>query len=82
MRDRGWTRQDIEALIQKERTGTSVDTRSAAKTPDNIKRNDPADVYGDAKEYVVINRRTGEVTQVSNKLDPGWVKDSRINFFK
>lgn len=81
MRSRGWTRQDIEALIQKGRTGTSVDRRSPAKTLDNLGRNDPADVYGNAKEHVVINRRTGEVTQVSDKTISEWVPDSRIKFF-
>ena len=59
-----------------------MDKRSPAKTPDNLGRDDLADVYGNAKEYVVINRRTGEVTQVSDRLDPNWIKDSRINFFK
>mgnify|MGYP000965117950 FL=1 len=59
MRNRGWTKQDIEAFIQRGRTGTSVDKRSPAKTPGNLGRDDLADVYGNAKEYVVINRRTG-----------------------
>ena len=82
MRNRGWTKQDIEAFIQRGRTGTSVDKRSPAKTPDNLGRDDLADVYGNAKEYVVINHRTGVVTQVSDRLDPNWIKDRRINFFK
>ena len=29
-----------------------------------------------------LNRRAGEVTQVSDRLDPNWIKDNRINFFK
>ncbi|MCV7956258.1 colicin E5-related ribonuclease, partial [Escherichia coli] len=43
-------------------------------------RNDPATVYGSPGKYVVVNDRTGEVTQISDKTDPGWVDDSRIQW--
>ena len=60
-------------------TGTSFDKRSPKKTPpDYLGRNDPATVYGSPGKYVVVNDRTGEVTQISDKTDPGWVDDSRI----
>ena len=62
-------------------TGTSFDKRSPKKTPpDYLGRNDPATVYGSPGKYVVVNDRTGEVTQISDKKDPGWVDDSRIQW--
>ncbi|WP_288144275.1 colicin E5-related ribonuclease, partial [Escherichia coli] len=62
-------------------TGTSFDKRSPKKTPpDYLGRNDPATVYGSPGKYVVVNDRTGEVTQISDKTDPGWVDDSRIQW--
>lgn len=80
MAERGWTKQDIEDAISRGRTGTSVDQRSPGKTPDGIARNDPASVYGERGNYAVVNDRTGEVTQVSNRNAAGWIDDSRINW--
>ena len=80
MKDRGWTDQDIEDLVAKGPTGTSMDNRSGAKTSDGVKRNDTATVYGSPGNYVVINDRTNEVVQVSDKIDQEWTDDGRINW--
>ncbi|WP_080495349.1 hemagglutinin repeat-containing protein [Burkholderia ubonensis] len=78
--ERGWTESDIQAAIKNGATGTSIDKRSATKSPDGVARNDPATVYGTPNGYVVVNDRTGEVVQVSNKRDPGWIADGRISW--
>jgi filamentous hemagglutinin len=77
---RGWTEDDIQAAIKNGPTGTSVDKRSATKSPDGVARNDPATVYGTPSGYVVVNDRTGEVVQVSDKADPDWIVDGRIQW--
>ncbi|MDI2113978.1 colicin E5-related ribonuclease, partial [Commensalibacter nepenthis] len=82
MGDRGWTDADIDAAIAAGPKGTSTDNRSPKKTDDKLGRNDPATVYGKPGSYVVINDRTGEVTQVSDKIRPGWTDDSRIQWNK
>jgi filamentous hemagglutinin len=75
---RGWTEEDVKEVVAQGPTGESFDNRSAGKTPDGVPRNDPATVYGSKDGYVVVNDRTGEVVQVSNKNDPEWATDSRI----
>ena len=81
MPERGWTEDDIKNTVSNGATGTSFDKRSPKKTPpDYLGRNDPATVYGSTGKYVVVNDRTGEVTQISDKTDPGWVDDSRIQW--
>jgi filamentous hemagglutinin len=80
LKDRGWTEEEIKETVSKGPSGTSTDNRSAAKTPDGVSRNDPATVYGRPGEYIIVNDRTGEVVQVSDKSAPGWVDDSRINW--
>jgi len=80
LRARGWTKQEVQTAIDEGPVGTTTDSRSAAKTPDGVPRNDPASVYGSKSGYVVVNDRTGEVVQVSGKNDPGWIPDSRINW--
>jgi filamentous hemagglutinin len=77
---RGWTEQDVQAVVKDGPVGTTTDNRSAAKTPDGVPRNDSASVYGSKTGYVVVNDRTGEVVQVSGKNDPGWIPDSRITW--
>ncbi len=77
---RGWTQQEVQAIVKEKPVGTTVDKRSAGKTPDGLPRNDPASVYGSKNGYVVVNDRTGEVVQVSGKNDPGWIPDGRINW--
>ncbi|HDH7447848.1 TPA: S-type pyocin domain-containing protein [Escherichia coli] len=81
MPERGWTEDDIKNTVSNGATGTSFDKRSPKKTPpDYLGRNDPATVYGSPGKYVVVNDRTGEVTQISDKTDPGWVDDSRMQW--
>ncbi|MBE8614719.1 hypothetical protein CYG68_20490 [Morganella morganii] len=83
MSDRGWTEQDIRDTVAKGPKGKSFDKRSPKKTPpDHLGRNDTATVYGKPGEYVVVNDRTGEVVQVSDKKIKGWVDDSRIQWEK
>ncbi|HDY2517691.1 TPA: S-type pyocin domain-containing protein, partial [Escherichia coli] len=66
MPERGWTEDDIKNTVSNGATGTSFDKRSPKKTPpDYLGRNDPATVYGSPGKYVVVNDRTGEVTQIS-----------------
>lgn len=78
--ERGWTPQDVQSTVNEGPIGTTFDKRSAAKTPDGVPRNDPASVYGTKSGYIVVNDRTGEVFQVSDKTDPAWVPDSRIKW--
>lgn len=78
--DRGWTEQDVKDAINGEATGTSIDKRRPNKTADGLGRDDTASVYGTPDGYVVVNDRTGEVVQVSDKTDPAWIPDSRINW--
>jgi RHS repeat-associated protein len=80
MGERGWTEQDIQDAIKGEASGESVDKRSPSKTDDGLGRNDTSTVYGTDGDYVVINDRTGEVVQVSDKNNPNWIPDSRINW--
>ncbi|WP_319022350.1 colicin E5-related ribonuclease [Burkholderia sp. Z1] len=77
---RGWTQKDVQTVVSEGPVGTTMDNRSAGKTPDGLPRNDPASVYGSKNGYVVVNDRTGEVVQVSGKNDPGWIPDSRIKW--
>lgn len=54
-------------------------TDPAGTSTDNTRgRDDPATVYGTPKEYVVVNDKTGEVIQVSDKTNPDWKPDPRI----
>ncbi|KMN61415.1 hypothetical protein VK95_23235 [Leclercia sp. LK8] len=78
MGERGWTEQDIKDVIAKGPKGISSDQRRPKTTQDGLGRDDPATVYGEPGKYVVINDRTREVTQVSDKIKPGWVDDGRI----
>ncbi|WP_036254108.1 colicin E5-related ribonuclease [Methylobacter sp. BBA5.1] len=80
--ERGWTEQDVKDLVNDEAAGTSADKRSPKKTPDGQGRNDTATVYGTKDGYVVVNDRTGEVVQVSDRNDPTWIPDGRINWIK
>lgn len=81
MNGRGWTEQDVKDTVAKGPKGKSFDKRSPKKTPpDHLGHNDTATVYGKQSEYVVVNDRTGEVVQVSDKTDPQWIDDSRIQW--
>ncbi len=79
--DRGWTEGDVQDATKRPPAGTTNDTRRPSKTTDGLGRNDPASVYGDKDGYVVVNDRTREVVQVSDrKLGSGWIPDSRIKW--
>lgn len=82
MGERGWTDQDIKNTVAQGASGDSFDKRKPKNTDDGLGRNDPATVYGQPGKYVVVNDRTGEVTQVSDKTDPDWIDDSRIRWNK
>jgi RHS repeat-associated protein len=79
--ERGWTDKDVRDVAKGEPSGKSTDNRGPDKTADGKKRDDPASVYGSQDGYVVVNDRTREVVQVSNRNpDSGWVPDSRIKW--
>jgi hypothetical protein len=69
---RGWNEKEIRDLIKSEPVGLSVDTRNG--------KNDTATVYGKHGEYVVLNDRTKEIVQISDKKNPSWKDDSRIHW--
>jgi RHS repeat-associated protein len=71
--DRGWTEEGVRELTKTEPSGTSVDNTGG--------RNEPATVYGTKDGgHVVVNDKTGNVTQVSDKQDSGWKPDPRIEW--
>jgi hypothetical protein len=80
MQERGWTEDDVRRIILGPPAGTARDQRSPKKTRDGIKRDDPATVYGGPGNYVIVNDRTGEVVQVSDRTDTTWADDSRIKW--
>ncbi len=77
---RGWTEQEVRDLAKAEPTGKSTDNRGGRKTPDGQKRNDTATVYGLKADHIIVNDRTREVTQISDKLDPKWNPDNCIKW--
>lgn len=72
---RGWSEQGIRDTIDRGRTGTSRDG-SGGRGKDPA----PASVYGESGGYVVVNDETGEVAAISDKNDPEWQDDSRIEW--
>ncbi|WP_287497973.1 colicin E5-related ribonuclease [Pandoraea sp. CB10b_02] len=48
----------MQTVVNEGPVGTTMDNRSAGKTPDGLPRNDPASVYGSKSGYVVVNDRT------------------------
>jgi len=71
--ERGWTEQEVRDAANGPAAGTSTDNTEG--------RNDPATVYGAADGYVVVNDRTREVVQVSDRTPgSGWIPDSRITW--
>ncbi|MDB9695438.1 colicin E5-related ribonuclease [Acinetobacter nosocomialis] len=80
MSTRGWSNKDITDVMKKGPVGYTIDKRRASKTPDNLPRNDTATVYGSKNGYVVVNDRTKEVVQISDKTDKNWIPDSRIQW--
>jgi RHS repeat-associated protein len=74
--ERGWTPEEVRDLTRGEPAGTSTDNTSKGED----RRDDPATVYGDCDGYVIVNDKTGEVIQVSDRKDPDWRPDPRINW--
>jgi hypothetical protein len=76
MEPRGWTRALIEGTIRNpNQTGRTRDQRSAVKE----KRDEPATAYFRSDgSYVIRNDRTKEIVQISDRNDPDWTPDSRI----
>jgi filamentous hemagglutinin len=70
---RGWTEHQVRAAIDRGPIGMSIDHTNA--------KSNPALVYGSKQGgYVVVNDRTGRVVQISDRTDPAWVPDSRIEW--
>ena len=70
--DRGWTEEEVGEITAGEPSGTSTDNTNG--------ESEPASVYGDPSGHVIVNDKTGEVIQVSDKTDPDWIPDSRIKW--
>lgn len=68
---RGWSREAIADVINNpSRTAATRDTRWIR---DGQRMNDPATAYLDrGGAYVVRNDVSGDIVQVSNRLDPNW----------
>ena len=77
--ERDWTEDEIDDLVANtDPIGSSTDN---TKDSEGNRKNDPASVYGSKNgDYVVVNDRTREVVQVSDKKDPDWSPDRRINW--
>ena len=70
---RGWTEHEIRDVVDRGPVVRSIDHTGG--------RSDPASVYGSKRGgYVVINDRTWRVVQISDRTDPGWLPDSRIEW--
>jgi len=70
---RGWSQDEVKDLVDKtDPTGVSVDNRKG--------KSDPATVYGPKEAHVVVNDKTGEVIQASDKTDSEWIPDDRIKW--
>jgi len=70
---RGWTEQEIRDAVDAPPIGTSTDNTK--------RRPEPAAVYGSKDHgYVIVNEITRQVVQISDKTDPGWIPDSRIQW--
>jgi hypothetical protein len=74
---RGWTTSLVEETIRDpERTGKTRDQRVVG----GESRNDPATAYfRDDDSYVVRNDRTKDIVQLSDRNDPRWIPDARID---
>jgi filamentous hemagglutinin len=71
--DRGWTEEGVRELTTKEPAGTTTDNTGG--------RSASATVYGTKTGgHVIVNDKTGQVVQVSDKDDPDWKPDPRIKW--
>jgi hypothetical protein len=68
---RGWTKSRVQQTI--DRPVRQVKTVDKRYLPGGSRLNDPATAYFRKDgSYVVRNNRTGDIVQVSNRLDPNW----------
>lgn len=68
---RGWSEDSVRDLVRK--PSRTVSTRDTRHLPGGGRMNDPATAYIDESgHYVVINDRTNDVVQISNRNDPDW----------
>lgn len=76
MERRGWSDERIKNTIREpSQTGETVDQRTVG----GEKRNEPATAYfREDGSYLVRNDRTKEIVQLSDRNDPNWVPDDRI----
>ena len=76
MERRGWADELIKDTIRSPmQTGETVDHRTVG----DQKRDEPATAYFRADgSYVVRNDRTKEIVQLSDRHDPNWTPDDRI----
>lgn len=72
MISRGWDRGSIDVTISNPHRAVIIrDTRHNPNT--GTRNNDSATAYINSDgSYVVINDRTGDIVQISNKNDPNW----------
>ncbi|NDK08446.1 S8 family serine peptidase [Candidatus Gracilibacteria bacterium] len=72
MEERKWTKNDIENVVKKPyKKGKSIDNFDG--------RNDPATAYFISdNQYIVVNNRTGDIVQISDKNYLDWKVDARI----
>jgi hypothetical protein len=68
---RGWTKEEIRRLTMGKRAGVSVDRQKG-------RASEPATVYGKRGKYVVVNDKTGQIVQISDKNDKNWKDDKSI----
>ncbi len=80
MVDRAWSRQNIDDEMADGPTGRTTDNRRPTNTPDGLRRNDTATVYGTSDNYVFVNDRTRDTVQVSGRNNPNWDDVGRIQW--
>mgnify|MGYP001011239774 FL=1 len=69
MSKRGWTETSVN---------DTVNNAFTTRTSTNLANNNPATAYFNKDgSYVVVDNVTKEVVQVSNRLDPKWIPDSK-----
>jgi hypothetical protein len=73
---KGWTESEVRDMAKSEPTGTSVDNTNGKVG----EKGEPSTVYGEPKRYVVVNDKSRSVVQLSDRKDPNFVPDSRIQW--
>ncbi len=73
IKNRGWTNELIEDTIMNPKETRSV--RDTRNRKDGGRNNDPATAYiNEDGSYVIINDKTGDIVQVSDRNKPDWKK--------